>query len=74
MEQFLLVPLFAYNNSANTPIVTKQGPAKYKREQNPTYHKETTTKKLPNSLPQLLHLYQAKDWGLLVSNHQCPRH
>ena len=50
MEQFVLLPLSAYNSSNNPTIVTKQKLSKYKLEQTPTYHKDT----LKNEINQQL--------------------
>ena len=50
MEQFDLVPLSVYNSSTNPSIVTKEEPHKFKPDQNPTYHKGTTRKKITQQL------------------------
>ena len=50
MEQFVLVPLSVYNSSNNPTIVKKQELPKYKPEQTPTYHKDTSKKEINQQL------------------------
>ena len=50
MEQFVLVPLCSHNSSVNPTIVTKQEQPKNKREQSPTYHKDTLKKEINQQL------------------------
>ena len=50
MEQFVLVPLSVYNSSNSPTIVAKQELPKYKPEQTPTYHKDTSKKEINQQL------------------------
>ena len=50
MEQFVLVPLSVHNSNNNPTVLTKQELPKYKPEQTPTYHKDTSEKEINKQL------------------------
>ena len=55
MEQLVLLPASVFNNkNLNTLVVTKEEPAKYQAEQNPTYQNDSLKKeiKTKNCLPK----------------------